>query len=476
MDLSLIFNDPAHQQIASMMGMDMQAYVANMDPRAVQANIANLSRGPAVYNTQEQVDNLNSVGANSGANAYTPEQGSPVTAGALSTPTQPTQPNVGSGVLNTASANRPVQTGATPAALSQPGQGGMLPEHGGGISEPFVPQYPGDVPDHVRNAQNSAPPTANPHPDAVLTSGGTAATPGALTSGGNSPAATPAAAAPRPNAGPSSGARQTPTNNTGNARRSGMPDMRIGRMEQLGRIGTAMVGASQNGLLASMAAGGNAMYAGADQNRAVELAEYSEAERLRAEEQKRRDKIAARNAKGKAKGGTGELAGGGIYQQATLDAIEAIEGYLDTDDESMNPFLSINGWTGNFLSTKPGVPAHDVAGLLKTVVASIGFDRLDAMRKASKTGGALGSITEGELRLLQSSLGSLQQSSTAPEFRRNLNSVKKHYQSVLASMENDRIADGDLSAAPSQPTGSAPAPTNSTTTDFSAADALVFGG
>jgi len=461
MDLSLIFNDPGHQQRASMMGMDMQAYVANMDPRAVQANIANLSRGPAVYNTQEQVDNMRRVGANSGANAYTPEQSSPITAGMLSSPAQPTQPNVGVGALNTPSANRPVQTGATPAALSQPGQGGMLPEHGGGISEPFVPQYPGDVPGNVRNTQNSVPPTANPHPDAVLTSGGTAAVPGALTSGGT------ATSSPRPNAGPSSGARQTPTNNTGNARQSGMPDMKIGRMEQLGRMGSAMLGASGNGLNAAMSAGGNAMYAVNDENREAQMTEYENSERLRLEEAQRRA-TAASGGSGSGPGGTGGtggLAGGGIYQQATLDAIEAIEGYLDTDDESMNPFLSINGWTGNFLSTKPGRPAHDVAGLLKTVVASIGFDRLDAMRKASKTGGALGSITEGELRLLQSSLGSLQQSSTAPEFRRNLNAVKKHYQSVLASMENDRIADGDLSAAPSQPTGSAPA--------FNAADYTV---
>jgi len=204
-----------------------------------------------------------------------------------------------------------------------------------------------------------------------------------------------------------------------------------------------------------------------DENREAQMTEYENSERLRLEEAQRRA-TAASGGSGSGPGGTGGtggLAGGGIYQQATLDAIEAIEGYLDTDDESMNPFLSINGWTGNFLSTKPGRPAHDVAGLLKTVVASIGFDRLDAMRKASKTGGALGSITEGELRLLQSSLGSLQQSSTAPEFRRNLNAVKKHYQSVLASMENDRIADGDLSAAPSQPTGSAPA--------FNAADYTV---
>ena len=425
MNIQLIYNDPSHQQRAAQMGMDMTAYVANMDPRAIQANIANLSRGPAVYNTREQVDNMRSVGANSGPNAFvSSDQNNPMNEGMLSGPMRRQSAALGGSTA--------------PGALAGP-ESPVARPNTGTLQAPSQ----GDLPTTGTSS-------------GYLTSNGAGATSGALTSGG---------AGPRPNSGPTSGARGTATNNTGNARKSGMPDMRIGRTEQLGRIGTAMVGASQNGLLASMAAGGNAMYAGADQNRDAELAEYTEAERLRTEEQKRRDAIAARNAKGKAKGGTGGLAGGGIYQQATLDAIEAIEGYLDTDDESMNPFLSINGWTGNFLSTKPGRPAHDVAGLLKTVVASIGFDRLDAMRKASKTGGALGSITEGELRLLQSSLGSLQQSSTAPEFRRNLTAVKKHYQSVLASMENDRIADGNLSAAPSQPTGSAPA--------FNAADYTI---
>ena len=207
-----------------------------------------------------------------------------------------------------------------------------------------------------------------------------------------------------------------------------------------------------------------------DDRRAADTAAYEAAEAKRLKEAAIRAAAARSGGKGSGSAGAkgaGSIAGGGIYQQATLDAITAIEGYLDTDDGSMNPWNSINGWTGNLLSSKPGTPAHDVYGLLKTVVSSIGFDRLDAMRKASKTGGALGSITEGELRLLQSSLGSLQQSSSAPEFRRNLTAVRKHYQSTLASIENDRIADANLQ--PSSGSG----PSNSPASDFNPADYTV---
>lgn len=455
MDLSLIYNDPGHQQRASMMGMDMQAYVANMDPRAVQANIANLSRGPAVYNTQAQVDNMSRVGANSGANAFIPEQGSPITGGALSTPTQPTQPNVGSGVLNTASASRPVQTGATPAALSQPGPGDMLPEHGGGISEPFVPQYPGDVPDHVRNAQNSAPPTANPHPDAVLTSGGTAAVPGALTSGGNSPAATPAAAAPRPNAGPSSGARQTPTNNTGNARQSGMPDMKIGRMEQLGRMGSAMLGASGNGLNAAMSAGGNAMYAVNDENREAQMTEYENSERLRLEEAQRRA-TAASGGSGSGPGGASNEFGSVGAQAAQFNDIIAA---LKSDSNMTGP---IAGTVGQ---------ARDRSGFGDANRANLRLqmEGIALNEQLLFTAQTKGAITDREMAMFRKPIPRITDDEAVWV------AWLEPRAAVLNQLANNGISDA-ASAAGGQSTGSAPAPTNSATTDFSAADALVFGG
>mgnify|MGYP003671301420 CR=1 FL=1 len=162
-------------------------------------------------------------------------------------------------------------------------------------------------------------PTQSP----ALSAGGQGATSGALTSGGNT------AAAPRPNAGPTSGARQTPTNNTGNSRRSGMPDMRIGRMAQLGRMGTAMLGSAGDGLLASMSAGGDAMYAVNDENRAAEMGEYENSERLRLEEAQRRA-VAARGGSGGGSGGSSpNLAGAAAIKLRDVDA--ALQGLDDYD-------------------------------------------------------------------------------------------------------------------------------------------------
>lgn len=440
MDLTQLYNDPATQMLADRNGLSVQDYVARMDPRAIQGNMANIMRrnsGPALFTNPDQNANNLATGGNSGL-AFNPEQGNPVNDGVLFNPTMGQPPQ----------SDGPPQV---PTAMS----GGPTQREAPMLTQPPVPQAPQAAP--------------------ILSASGQGATQGALSNSGAG-----AAVVSRPNSGPSSGSRRTPTNNTANARNSGMPDMRIGRSEGLGRIGTAMLGGNKTGLMDAMAAGGDAMYATSDANRQADLAEYTNSERIRLEKVKEAQVAAALAArggggagKGKSGGGAGGVAGGGVYQQATLNSIDAIQGYLDKDGDSYNPFNSVNGWTGSFLSTKAGTPAHDVANLLETVVASIGFDRLDAMRKASKTGGALGSITEKELKLLQSSLGALQQSSSREVFQRNLTAVRNHYQSTITALENQLNADGsnDTSATSG---GTTAAPTSSANSDaLSAADAIL---
>lgn len=78
------------------------------------------------------------------------------------------------------------------------------------------------------------------------------------------------------------------------------------------------------------------------------------------------------------------------------------------------------GFFGNALSGVGGTEANNVRKLIDTVEANTAFDRLQAMRNASKTGGALGSITERELQLLAATRGSLEQSQDAKQLAYNL--------------------------------------------------------
>lgn len=90
--------------------------------------------------------------------------------------------------------------------------------------------------------------------------------------------------------------------------------------------------------------------------------------------------------------------------------------------------------TGIFGSTSawvPGTPAHDVAKLIETVKANAGFDRLQAMRDASPTGGALGQVTERELSFLQSAIGNLEQSQSKAQLLFNLDRVRAIYDEIV---------------------------------------------
>lgn len=86
---------------------------------------------------------------------------------------------------------------------------------------------------------------------------------------------------------------------------------------------------------------------------------------------------------------------------------------------------------GSLLSAVPGSPAHNVANLVNTVKANIGFDRLQQMRASSPTGGALGNVSDTENKMLQATLGALEQSQSEDQFRYNLQRVKDMYLDII---------------------------------------------
>lgn len=93
------------------------------------------------------------------------------------------------------------------------------------------------------------------------------------------------------------------------------------------------------------------------------------------------------------------------------------------------------GFVGGVLDGLGGTPAHDLQNTLRTVQANIGFDRLQQMREASPTGGALGAVSERELTELQAVLGSVQQSQSKEQLQRNLSRLKTLYSGILAKAQ-----------------------------------------
>ena len=118
-------------------------------------------------------------------------------------------------------------------------------------------------------------------------------------------------------------------------------------------------------------------------------------------------------------------------QQRYSDVVlEDIGRYKDiiTRESALNP---VTGFTGTQVAKVPGTMAFDAAQLADTISAGIAFDRLQAMRESSPTGGALGAVTERELDLLKSSLGSISQSQGQEQLLQNLNRLEEIYSGIM---------------------------------------------
>lgn len=100
-----------------------------------------------------------------------------------------------------------------------------------------------------------------------------------------------------------------------------------------------------------------------------------------------------------------------------------------------NATLPTTGLLGSVTQDIPGTNSHDISQNLKTLKANASFERLQAMRDASPTGGALGGVSEKEMALLESSYAALEQSQSDEQFKRNLIRFHNTYMDVVHGRE-----------------------------------------
>lgn len=116
---------------------------------------------------------------------------------------------------------------------------------------------------------------------------------------------------------------------------------------------------------------------------------------------------------------------------------------IDMVEKSQVPLTGV----ASLASSLPGTPQHDLSNLVNTIKANIGFDRLQQMRAASPTGGALGQVSEQENKLLQSTIGALEQSQSKEQFLYNLRRVNDLYLDIIHG-PGSRPAGGRSSGKP----------------------------
>lgn len=122
-----------------------------------------------------------------------------------------------------------------------------------------------------------------------------------------------------------------------------------------------------------------------------------------------------------------------------LDALDNQRVIVDDDIKRsvdmirQNPNMT-TGLVGGLAKALPGSPAFRLKQRLDTIKANVGFDKLQSMREASPTGGALGAVSEQENLLLQAVFGSLDQANDPQEILYNL----ERLQLILANSKDAR--------------------------------------
>ncbi len=127
----------------------------------------------------------------------------------------------------------------------------------------------------------------------------------------------------------------------------------------------------------------------------------------------------------------------GALETQKRTGISKMVGQVLTAIEKDEGILGTTGVYGKFAADYlPSTPARNVKNLLKSVQSNVAFNRLQEMREASKTGGALGNVSNIELGLLMAAHGAIQQDLSKELLVENLKEIDR----IMGMVEQDPIA------------------------------------
>lgn len=127
------------------------------------------------------------------------------------------------------------------------------------------------------------------------------------------------------------------------------------------------------------------------------------------------------------KGGPADYKQQGVFNQDTA-ALQGSTSSMDRLAAAANEVLkhpglkSIYGLRG-VIPNVPGTDAADAAALLNTLKSQVGFGVLQDMRNNSKTGGALGAVSDKENAMLQANLAALEKAQSFEQAQKSLEKI-----------------------------------------------------
>jgi hypothetical protein len=119
--------------------------------------------------------------------------------------------------------------------------------------------------------------------------------------------------------------------------------------------------------------------------------------------------------------------------ETTRNALDRLEREAKAIRDDKNLWRS-TGALGPLWSA-PGSAARDLDARMKTLTSQTGLSALQAMRDASKSGGALGSVTQGEHQILQNNVAALDQGQSPEAYRASLDRLIEYARDSKARIE-----------------------------------------
>jgi hypothetical protein len=141
-------------------------------------------------------------------------------------------------------------------------------------------------------------------------------------------------------------------------------------------------------------------------------------------------------------------------KQAALSHANKVLGDVAETNTLVKP--ATTGILGKPTSFIPGTDAYNLNQRLLTIKANLGFDRLQQMRDASPTGGALGQVAVQELQALQATVGSLDIGQDDKELAKNLRKIEHHYSNWIRTTRGEQPISFEEFQKSKQPAPQAP--------------------
>lgn len=146
-----------------------------------------------------------------------------------------------------------------------------------------------------------------------------------------------------------------------------------------------------------------------------------------------------------------------------LASVNLVDKTIDKALGQLSP--KTTGIVGVGASKIPGTDAYTLKTTLNTIVANLGFDKLQAMRDASPTGGALGQVAVKEIEFLQQTIASLDQGLTQQELAKNLAEIKASYGRLQKAL-SESLSEKQPTTTKAAPASATPAPAGGSVLDI----------